>query len=187
MFYYAISLLAVAGIAALTVSCVSTAPDGTGSIDADGNERSASEMLAVGEMAPDFRVQDDQGNTVELATFRGERNVVLIFYPGNETPGCTAQLCAVRDDWQDFVDRDVQVFGVNPANAQSHRSFSENHNFPFPLLADTEGEVIRKYGTRGTLGVVTRTVYGIDREGRIVYAERGMPDNERILAAFSEG
>ncbi len=186
MLYYALSFLAVAAIAVLTASCTARAPEAaSGTVETPIITEGVGEMLEVGATAPDFTVGDDQGNMVSLADYRGEQNVVLVFYPGNETPGCTEQLCAVRDDWDDFSAANVQVFGVNPANAASHRSFRENHNFPFPLLADTEGELVRNYGCRGTLGVVKRTVYGIDTEGRIVFAERGMPDHNSILAAFA--
>ncbi len=186
MFYYAISLLAVAAIAILTASCGTRASEGTDRATVEPTENRSGEMLEVGATAPDFTVRDERGNEVILSAFRGEQNVVLIFYPANETPGCTAQLCAVRDEWDDFTAANVQVFGVNTANALSHRSFSENHNFPFPLLADTGGDIVRAYGCRGTLGVIKRTVYGINKDGQIVFAERGMPDTAQILAAFEE-
>lgn len=146
-------------------------------------ERDPSVILAVGERAPDFAVEDHHGNPVRLADYRGRQNVVLIFYPVNETPGCTRQLCAARDAWDDYTAAEVQVFGVNPASAESHRAFAENHNFPFPLLVDTEEQVIRAYGTKGERHT-QRTVYGIDKSGTIVFAERGMPETETILAAF---
>lgn len=143
-----------------------------------------SRILAVGDQAPAFTSRDDQGNTVSLADFHGSQNVVLIFYPANETPGCTRQLCAARDAWDKYLDRNIQVFGVNPASVADHKTFRDNHQFPFPLLSDTEGEIVARYGARGLLGLTKRTVYGIDTEGRIVFAERGMPDTDTILAAF---
>ncbi|MCC5877481.1 MAG: peroxiredoxin [Candidatus Sumerlaeia bacterium] len=147
-------------------------------------EQNPSTILSVGSEAPNFTVSDDEGNTVSLADFRGDRNVVLIFYPANETPGCTRQLCAARDAWDEYIERNIQVFGVNPASIADHKSFRNNHQFPFPLLADTDGEVVAKYGARGLMGLTKRTVYGINAEGRIVFAERGMPDTKTIVAAF---
>lgn len=183
----ALKIAPVAGLAAMGAACMSTAPDGKGSLDANGKERKPSEMLAVGEQAPDFTALDEDGNTVRLADFRNNRNVVLVFYPGNDTPGCNKQLCSIRDDWSAFVDSDTQVFGVNPAAAESHRSFSDKFSFPFPLIADTDGAVVRAYGCRGLGGITTRTVYVIDKEGTIVFAQRGMPSTQEILAAVPKG
>lgn len=163
---------------------------GSGStMNASGNgepQRGTGDMLEVGMNAPDFTVKDEEGNEVALATLKGEKNVVLIFYPMNETPGCTAQLCAARDSWDQYKNANVAVYGVNPASADSHRSFSENHSFPFPLLADTEKDVVKKYGCEGILAT-KRTVYAINKNGKIVFAERGMPSTGDILAAFDQG
>jgi peroxiredoxin Q/BCP len=143
-------------------------------------------MLTVGSTAPNFTAQDDRGQTVKLADFSGKKNVVLIFYPMNETPGCTAQLCTARDDWKKYQEAGVQVFGVNTADQESHRKFAENHNFPFPLLADTEGAIVKDFGARGLMGMVKRTVYVIGKDGRILFAERGMPSTQTILAAIPQ-
>ena len=165
-------------------ACVSTSPSGT-AVDAAGQERDPSQILAVGETAPDFAVPDQHGNVIRMADFRGQRNVVMIFYPANETPGCTRQLCAARDSFDQYIAADAVVLGVNPASQESHLSFASNHDLPFSILADTEGEVIRNYGTRGTMGVTTRTVYVIGKDGKVKFAERGMPDTEKILAAIT--
>lgn len=140
--------------------------------------------LAVGTQAPDFRVKDEKGNTVALQDFRGKKNVVLVFYPGNDTPGCTRQLCSIRDQWADFKDKNVAVYGVNHADAASHQRFSTKFSFPFPLIVDEGGRIARQYGTWNPSGFTSRTVYGIDKNGKIVFAEKGMPENDQILAAF---
>lgn len=168
----------------LLTACVSTVPDGQGSINAEGEERDPAEMLTLGTVAPDFSVPDETGTVHSLEDYVGEKYVVLIFYPGNDTPGCTQQLCAVRDDWNQFQRGDTMVFGVNPAEEQSHAAFSEKYGFPFPLLSDQSGDMIRAYGARGPMGIVKRTVYIIGKDGRIIYAERGMPSNERILSSL---
>ncbi len=142
-----------------------------------------SAMLAVGATAPEFDTVDEKGHAVRLADFRGKKNVVLVFYPGDDTPGCTSQLCAIRDDWGDFERAGVAVLGVNPAGAESKQKFSAKYNFPFPLLPDPGKKLVKAYGCEGLL-FTKRTVYGIDKEGRIVFAERGMPANRDILAAF---
>ena len=168
----------------LTSACLRRVPEGSGSKDEKGAERDPSKMLAVGTPAPDFSVPDDNGTLVNWSELKGKAPVVLILYPGDETPGCTKQLCSARDDWKEYAALGIQVFGVNPADVASHRKFRENHDFPFPLLADTDGAMIRAYGARGALGITERTVYGIDKRGVIVFAERGMPKTDAILAAF---
>lgn len=142
-------------------------------------------LLAVGEKAPDFALPDSKGTTVTLSALRGKKNVVLVFYPGDETPGCTKQLCAIRDDSQDFESAGIQVFGINPQSAESHRKFITNQKYGFELLVDADKAVCTAYGTKGAL-MTTRTVYGIDQTGTIVFAERGMPANKKILAAFEK-
>jgi thioredoxin-dependent peroxiredoxin len=140
-------------------------------------------LLSVGEKAPDFVALDSKGDTVWLSDFAGKSNVVLIFYPGDKTPGCTKQLCAIRDDYAAFKARAIRVFGVNPASAASHRAFIEERSFPFPLLVDKGQSMAKRYKCNGRL-FVKRTVYGIDKSGTIVFAKRGMPSDSEIVAAF---
>jgi peroxiredoxin Q/BCP len=184
LFLYSMTFAVAIAVALTATACLSTAPDGDGSKNSEGIARDPAEILAMGDMAPSFDVKDQEGTSRRLADLIGKSNVVLIFYPGNETPGCTAQLCTARDDWKRYKEAGVQVFGVNPADAESHADFAKNHSFPFPLLADVDGRMVRDYGTRGLGGVVKRTVYGIDQEGKIVFAQRGTPATTDILAAF---
>ena len=151
----------------------------------DRKERKPSQMLTVGEKAPAFSLLDQSGNTVTLDEYRGKKNIVLIFYPGDHTPGCKKQLCAVRDQFKLFTNSDTAVFGVNTQGAESHQGFAHKHDFPFPLLVDGDKGVVSAYGCKGLL-VTKRTVYGIDKEGTIVFASRGMPANEEVLDAFKE-
>ena len=100
-----------------------------------------SDPLPVGAAAPDFSLRDDSGRTVSLSALRG-RNVVLVFYPGDDTPGCTKQLCQFRDDWSQATARGVEVFGVNPQSARQPRAISaKKFQFPFPLLVDERQKV----------------------------------------------
>ncbi len=147
--------------------------------------RRPSQMLTVGEKAPAFSLPDQSGKIVTLDEHRGKKNVVLIFYPGDKTPGCTRQLCAVRDQFDLFTRNDTAVFGVNPQGTESHQRFAQKHSFPFPLLVDRNKDVVSAYGCKGVL-VTKRTVYGIDKEGTIVFACRGMPSSEEILEAFKK-
>lgn len=141
------------------------------------------EPLPVGMQAPDFKAQDEKGNLVALADFRGKKNVVLVFYPKDNSSVCTSQLCAIRDDWSKFQEKDVLVFGVNPGGAESHLKFIEKNQYPFPILVDEERSIAKSYYCDGAL-FISRTVYGIDKTGRIVFAQRGKPDPGTVLKAF---
>ena len=139
-----------------------------------------SNPLPVGAAAPDFSVPDDTGHTVTLSALRG-KNVVLVFYPGDDTPTCTKQLCEFRDDWDDALARGVKVFGVNPRNARKHAEFRRKFGFPFPLLVDSGQKVARQYHANGL--VVKRTVYLIGPDGTVLFARRGKPNPSEVLAA----
>ena len=139
-----------------------------------------SEPLRVGEDAPDFVAQDQDGKTVSLAKLRG-KNVVLVFYPADETLVCTKQLCEFRDSWQEAKKKNTVVFGVNPAGAERHAAFRKHHEFPFPLLVDSGQRVAGLYRASGL--IVKRAVYLIGTSGKIRYARRGKPDPEEVLAA----
>jgi peroxiredoxin Q/BCP len=139
-----------------------------------------SDPLPVGAEAPDFSLSDDTGRTVTLSGLRG-RCVVLVFYPGDDTPGCTKQLCQFRDDWSQATTRGVEVLGVNPQNARHHANFRKKFQFPFPLLVDERQKVAEAYHANGLM--VKRTVYLIGRDGKILFARRGMPSPAEVLAA----
>ena len=139
-----------------------------------------SKPLPVGAAAPDFSALDDSGRTIKLSALRG-KNVVLVFYPGDDTPTCTKQLCEFRDDWNDALARGVEVFGVNPRNARKHAEFRRKFNFPFPLLVDSGQKIARQYHANGL--VVKRTVYLIGPDGTILFARRGKPSPAEVLAA----
>lgn len=130
--------------------------------------------LKIGDKAPDFALKNARGDTVRLSDYAGKNYVVLIFYPGDETLGCTKQLCAVRDDFANFQAKQVKVFGINPADTASHRKFAEHHGFPFPLLVDPHCETATIYGCAGGI-FIKRTVFVIDPSGIIVYMKQGMP------------
>ena len=139
-----------------------------------------SNPLPPGTRAPEFSLPDDAGRTVTLARLRGNR-VVLIFYPGDDTPGCTKQLCSFRDDWKEARAGGVQVFGVNPQSARSHEKFRQKYKLPFPLLVDAGQKVAELYHANGL--IVKRTVYLIDGDGVIRFARRGMPNPSEVLSA----
>ncbi len=132
--------------------------------------------LALGSKAPDFTLPTESGKKVKLSALRG-KNVVLVFYPGDDTLICRQQLCEFRDAWPDVRRQNIVIFGVNPQSAESHRDFKERHHFPFPLLVDTDQKVAALYNSDG--GMVNRTVYLIGPDGKIRYSRRGMPQTRR--------
>jgi peroxiredoxin Q/BCP len=139
-----------------------------------------SDPLTAGTPAPDFTLPQQDGGSVSLAKLRG-KNVVLVFYPGDDTPVCRKQLCEFRDQWSEARKRNAQVFGVNPAGAQSHAKFQEKYHLPFPLLVDAGQKVAALYHANGLF--IKRTVYLIGPDGTIRYARRGKPDPAEVLAA----
>jgi thioredoxin-dependent peroxiredoxin len=139
-----------------------------------------SDPLAVGIKAPDFTAPDDQGHIVKLAELRG-KNVVLVFYPGDDTTVCRAQLCEFRDNWERARSHNTVVYGVNPAGSTSHEKFREKYKLPFPLIVDGGQKVADLYHANGL--IVKRTVYLIGPDGMIRYAKRGKPSVQEVLAA----
>ena len=123
---------------------------------------------------------DENGHEVTLSALRG-RNVVLIWYPGDDTALCRRQLCEFRDSWTAAKGRNIAVFGVNPFGAESHRKFRDKFQFPFPLLVDKGQKAGELYRTSGLW--VKRTVYLIGPDGVIRYARRGKPSVSEVLAA----
>jgi thioredoxin-dependent peroxiredoxin len=142
-------------------------------------------LLEKGVMAPDFSLVSSDGDTVRLRDFKGKNYTVLIFYPGDETPGCTKQLCAIRDDYTMFQTANIKVLGINPGNLESHKKFISHYSFQFPLLIDENRKVAKEFGC-DSWPVVKRTVFVIDRDGKVIYAKHGMPTNKEILAAIPE-
>jgi peroxiredoxin Q/BCP len=140
-----------------------------------------SSPLAVGTPAPDFSIPDQDGNPVRLSALRG-RNVILVFYPADDTTVCTQQLSEFRDQWPAVKAKNAIVFGVNPAKSSRHEKFREKYQLPFALLVDTGQKVGKLYHAAGGL-VPKRTVYLIGEDGVVRYARRGKPDPSEVLAA----
>jgi thioredoxin-dependent peroxiredoxin len=139
-----------------------------------------SDPLPAGAKAPDFVLPDELGHMVALSALRG-RNVALVFYPGDDTPGCTKQLCQFRDQWDKARARGMEIFGVNPQSALKHDRFRQKYRFQFPLLVDEGQKVAALYHANGL--IVKRTVYVIGPDGKIRFGKRGMPSPSEVLAA----
>lgn len=143
------------------------------------------DLIPVGSRVPDFEALDQEGRPHRLADLLETRHVVLVFYPADFTPGCTRQLCAVRDDWSEFEQREAIVLGVNPADVETHAKFAEEYGFPFPVISDTDARIAAAYGASGeNPAFPQRTVYVIHKDGRVALAERGMVTHEKIFAAL---
>ena len=122
--------------------------------------------IKVGDAAPEFDLTDAAGKRVRLSDFRGKRNVVLYFYPKDDTPGCTKEACSFRDSYQSFTDAGAEVIGVSSDDGPSHQKFAEKFHLPFTLVSDTGGSVRKRYGVPATLGLLPgRVTFVIDRDG----------------------
>jgi peroxiredoxin Q/BCP len=129
--------------------------------------------IGVGDSAPDFSLRGTGGRTYTLSDFAG-RALVLVFYPGDDTPVCTKQLNTYNDGLDQFEALDAQVVGISAQDVESHEKFSGKHGFEFPLLADTDKTVASAYGTLGPIGFPRRSVFIIDKHGVVQYAHRAL-------------
>ena len=124
------------------------------------------DKLKVGSVAPDFTLPSQSGEMVSLEDFLGHRPVVLFFYPKDDSPGCTKQVCAFRDDYEEFGKLDAEVIGISSDPVESHRGFAAKHRLPFTLVSDEGGKVRKLYGVPNTLGLFPgRVTYVIDKKG----------------------
>jgi peroxiredoxin Q/BCP len=129
--------------------------------------------LTAGDKAPDFTAKDQNGKTVSLADFKG-KTVILYFYPKDDTPGCTAEACDFRDNYQSLVGKGFEVIGVSTDDEKSHKKFETKYSLPFPLIADTDHNIVEAYGVWGEknmygkkyMGTI-RTTFIIDGDGII--------------------
>ena len=130
-------------------------------------------MLEAGVKAPEFKLQDKDGNLVSLSDFKNKK-IVVYFQPRDNTPGCTKQACSFRDNYEEFKSKDVVVIGISKDSIKSHTNFAKKHDLPFILLSDPELEAIKSYDVwqekklygKVSMGVV-RTTYIIDENGMI--------------------
>lgn len=118
--------------------------------------------LKEGQKAPVFEGDDQNGNPVSLSDFKGQK-VILYFYPKDDTPGCTAQSCNLRDNYQDLISKGFQVVGISTDNVKSHKKFENKYNLPFPLIADPEHTIVEQYGVWGEKKFMGRTFIGTHR------------------------
>jgi peroxiredoxin Q/BCP len=131
-------------------------------------------QLNIGDKAPDFKGFDQNGNLLTLDSFKG-KSLILYFYPKDNTPGCTAEACDLRDNYNMWLEKGYAVIGISPDSQQSHQKFISKYELPFPLIADPEKEIIKSYGAWGPkknygkeYEGLLRTTFVVDQQGTIV-------------------
>ena len=126
--------------------------------------------LKEGDKAPDFTAKDQNGKTVSLADFKG-KTVILYFYPKDDTPGCTAEACDFRDNYQSLLSKGFEVIGVSTDGEKSHKKFETKYSLPFPLIADEDKNIVEAYGVWGEKSMYGKTYMGTTRKTFIIDAD----------------
>lgn len=152
--------------------------------------------LKIGDPAPDFRLPSTEGRDIALKEFRGKKNVVLYFYPKDDTPGCTKEACSFRDERPRFDQKDAVILGVSFDDLESHKKFAGKYKLPFPLLSDADKKLAEAYGVYKEKSMYGRTYMGIerstfviDKNGTIAQIHRKVKvdgHSEEILGALSK-
>lgn len=130
--------------------------------------------LKPGDIAPGINSSDQNGNPLNLADFKGSK-VIVYFYPKDDTPGCTAEACSLRDGYSDLLNKGFKIIGISADNSKSHKKFSDKYHLPFPLVPDTDKEIIKAYGVWGKkkfmgreFDGIIRTTFIIGEDGKII-------------------
>jgi peroxiredoxin Q/BCP len=135
--------------------------------------------INVDDKAPDFTLPSNTGENVTLSQFLGKKNIVLFFYPKDESRGCTKEACAFRDSYEVFKDLGAEVLGINAGDSESHQEFVNKYMLPFKLLVDRDNKVRQMYGVPSTLGIIPgRVTYIIDKKGivRHIFSSQFQPE-----------
>lgn len=126
--------------------------------------------VQIGDKAPDFTLQSSMGETVSLSQFHKKKYVIIFFYPMDESPVCSRQAEAFRDNYEAFKKMDAEVIGISSQSVESHKQFAKHHNLPYILLSDSKNNVRKLYGVSTSLGIVPgRVTYVIDKEGKVLH------------------
>jgi peroxiredoxin Q/BCP len=145
--------------------------------------------INVGDKAPNFTLPSQMGDNVTLSEYLGKKNIVLYFYPKDESPGCTKEACSFRDSYQQLADLGAEVLGVSGQSVESHVSFATHYGLPFILLSDVGNKVRELYGVHSTMGIIPgRVTYIIDKKGVVRHifssqtqAQRHVEEAKRTL------
>jgi peroxiredoxin Q/BCP len=147
--------------------------------------------VKIGEKAPDFTLPSQMGDNVTLSEFFGKKNIVLYFYPKDESPGCTREACRFRDSYDVFTSLGAEVLGVSSQSVESHKSFATHHGLPFILLSDEDNRVRQLYGVPSSMGIIPgRVTFIIDKKGivRHIFSSQFQPEKhiEEALKILKE-
>jgi peroxiredoxin Q/BCP len=147
--------------------------------------------IKVGDKAPDFTLSSQMGDNVTLSEYFGKKNIVLYFYPKDESPGCTREACKFRDRYEVFTGLGAEVLGISSDSLESHKSFATHHGLPFILLSDEDNKVRELYGVSSTMGIIPgRVTYIIDKKGvvRHIFSSQFQPEKhiEEALKILKE-
>ncbi len=150
--------------------------------------------VKVGDKAPDFMLPSQMGDNVKLSEFLGKKNVVLYFYPKDETPGCTREACTFRDSYEELTNLGAEVLGVSGQSVTSHKSFATHYGLPFLLLSDVDNKVRKLYDVPSTMGLIPgRVTYIIDKQGIVRHifssqtqAERHVEEAKKTLRELEQ-
>jgi thioredoxin-dependent peroxiredoxin len=149
---------------------------------------SESKSILVGQSVPDFNAVIQNPNGTENfnlnQTLKSSQKVLFIFYPGDDTPGCTTQLCGVRDVYATYQKYGVKVLGVNPANGESHLKFIKKYEYPFGIIVDEDKSIRELFGAVGSFfgkPTTKRSVFLVDTDGKVIFRHFGQQDNEKIF------
>ena len=149
-------------------------------------------LLNTGDKAPDFKGLDQDGNEIKLSDFKGE-NLIIYFYPKDSTPGCTAEACDLRDNYNMWIEKGYKVIGVSPDSQASHQKFIAKHELPFPLISDTEKDMIKAYGVWGPKKLygreyegLLRTTYVVGKDGLIEHVFAKVKTKEHTAQILKE-
>ena len=154
----------------------------------------AQASIKVGDVAPNFSLKDQKGQTVTLSQFKGQKSVVLYFYPKDDTPGCTKEACSFRDQYDVFKKAGAEVIGVSSDDQASHEQFAAKYKLPFHILSDEKGELRKAYGVSSTLGLLPgRVTYVIDKAGIVrnsfssqMFPQKHIDESLKILESLNK-
>lgn len=131
--------------------------------------------LKIGDIAPEFSAKNQNGNFIDLKNYKGKK-LVLYFYPKDNTPGCTAEACNLRDNYEMFRKKGYEILGVSPDSEKSHQKFIESKELPFDLISDSDHKVMKDYGVWGEKKMYGRTYMGVNRTTFVISEEGNIED-----------
>lgn len=142
------------------------------------------QSLKVGQLAPDFTLEDENSSSYTLSDYRGKSPVVFFFYPKAGTPGCTKQACGIRDNISKFEENGIAIFGISVDSKEAQKKFKEENNLNYPLLSDQDKSVSKAYDVLNNFGVASRVTFVIDKEGKIAHILRDINISEHANEVY---